>query len=71
MELLGDVGHVESCLGPFRDGIVSVQDRCTACAKHTTGSKQFWMHPMVLLGDEALVKAHFSPFADSANIGAR
>jgi hypothetical protein len=29
------------------------------------------MHPMVLLGDEALVKAHFSPFADSANIDAR
>ena len=21
MELLGDVGHVESCFGPFRDGV--------------------------------------------------
>jgi hypothetical protein len=21
MEVLGDVGHVESCFGPFRDGV--------------------------------------------------
>jgi hypothetical protein len=26
MELLGDLGHVESCFGPFRDVLVSVQD---------------------------------------------
>jgi hypothetical protein len=26
------------------------------------------MHPMVLLGDEALVDAHFSPFGDCANL---
>jgi hypothetical protein len=38
MELLGDVGHVESCLGPFGNGIILVQDRCTVCAKCTTGS---------------------------------
>jgi hypothetical protein len=29
MELLGDMGHVT--------GLVSVQDRCTVCAKHTIG----------------------------------
>jgi hypothetical protein len=29
------------------------------------------MHPMVLLGDEAQVKARFGPFGDSANIDAR
>jgi hypothetical protein len=26
---------------------------------------------MVLLGDESLVDAHFGPFGDSANLGAR
>jgi hypothetical protein len=30
-----------------------------------------WMHPMVLLGDEAQVNAHFIPFGDSANLDAR
>jgi hypothetical protein len=29
------------------------------------------MHPMVLLGDEALVDAHIILFGDSANIDAR
>ena len=38
MDLLGEVGHVESRFGPFQDGVIVVQDRCTACAKHTVGS---------------------------------
>jgi hypothetical protein len=29
--------------------LVSVQERCTVCAKCTIGSKSFWTHPMVLL----------------------
>jgi hypothetical protein len=29
------------------------------------------MHPKVLLGDEAQVEAHFSPFGDSANLDTR
>ena len=37
MELLGDVGHVESCFGLLGDSVVSVQDRCTVCAEHTIG----------------------------------
>ena len=28
MGLLGDVGHVESCFGPFGDRLVPVQERC-------------------------------------------
>jgi hypothetical protein len=36
---------------------VSVQDRSTVCAKRIIGSKLFWTHPMVLLGDEAYVEA--------------
>ena len=38
MDLLGEVGHVESHFGAFRDGVIVVQDRCTACTKHTVGS---------------------------------
>jgi hypothetical protein len=33
--------------------------------------KSFWMHLMVLLGDEAQVEARFSTFGDSANLDAR
>jgi hypothetical protein len=29
------------------------------------------MHPMVLLGDEALVDARFIPFVDNTNLDAR
>ena len=35
MELLGDVGHVESCFGRLEMVLVSVLDRCTVCAKGT------------------------------------
>jgi hypothetical protein len=39
MELLGDVGHLESCFDQLETVLVSVLDRCTVCAKHTTGSE--------------------------------
>jgi hypothetical protein len=39
MEPLGDVGHRESCFGPFGTVLVSVQDSCTVCAKRTIGSE--------------------------------
>ena len=68
MELLRDVGHVES---HFETVLVSVQDRYTVCAKHTMAQKSFWTHQMVLLGDEAQVEARFGPFGDSANPDAR
>ena len=51
--------------------LVSEQDRSTVCAKRTIGSKTFWMHPMVLLCDEAQVEARFGLFGDSANLDAR
>ena len=46
--------------------LVSVQDCCTVCGKHTMAQKLFWMHQMVLLGDEAQVEARFGMFGDSA-----
>jgi hypothetical protein len=50
---------------------VSVQDRCMVCAKIPSAQKLFWMHPLVLLDDEAEVETHFAPFGDSANLDAR
>ena len=38
MELLGDVGHVESRSVHLELELVLVQDTCTVCAKHTIGS---------------------------------
>ena len=37
MELLGDVGHVESCFGRLETVLVSAQDRCTVYVEHTIG----------------------------------
>ena len=38
IELLGDVGHVESRLVRLEMVLVLVQDKCTVCAKCTIGS---------------------------------
>ena len=50
--------------------LVSVQDRCMVCAKLTTGSETVLDAPMVLLGDEAQVKARFGLFRHSASLNA-
>ena len=39
MELLGDVGHVESRSVRLEMVLVLVQDRCTICAECTIGSE--------------------------------
>ena len=39
MELLGDVGHVESHSVRLEMVLVLVQDRCTFCAGRTMGSE--------------------------------
>ena len=46
---------------------MSVQDRCMVCAKRTVGSETILDAPMVLLGDEAQVQAHFGLFRDSTS----
>ena len=51
--------------------LVSVQDRCMVCARHTIGSEIILDHLMVPLGDEAQVEARFGPFKHSANLDAR
>ena len=51
--------------------LVSVEERCTVCAKCCIGSDIVFNAPMLLLGDEAQVEATFSPFGDSANLDTR
>ena len=36
-----------------------------------SAQKLFWMHLMLLLGDEAQAEVRFGPFGDGANIDAR
>jgi hypothetical protein len=50
---------------------VSVQGRYMVCANHTVGSEIILDTPDVILGDEALVDAHFGLFGDSAHLDAR
>ena len=38
MELLGDVGHVESCSVRLLMVLVLVRDSCMVCAKRTIGA---------------------------------
>ena len=51
--------------------LVSLQNRCMVCAKHTIGPENGLDATMVLLGGEAQVQACFGPFKDSANLDAR
>ena len=53
---------------PLETVLVSVQYCCTVCGKHTMALKLFWMHQMVLIGDEAEVEARFGLFGDSASL---
>ena len=71
MELLGDVVMRNLTYFSLEIVLMSVQDRCTICDKVPSAQKSIWTHPLGLLGDEAQVKARFSPFGDSANLAAR
>ena len=51
--------------------LVSVQDKCTVCAKRTLGLDIVFNAPMILLGDEAQVEARFSQCRNSANLDTR
>jgi hypothetical protein len=51
--------------------LVSVQHRCTVCAKRTIGSEIVCTHPMEVLGDVGHVESHFGVFRDNVSVGAR
>ena len=71
MELLGEWVMSNLVSIHLDTVLVSVQDRCMVCAKHTMAQKSFRMHQMVFLGDEAQVEARVGPFGDSANLNVR
>jgi hypothetical protein len=50
---------------------VSVQDRCTACAKRTIGSVIVLDTPNGTPTDMGHVKSHFGPFGDDVSVTAR
>ena len=72
MEILGDVGHVESQFVKFGDGVLC---RCKIGARFAPNvpqaQKLFWTHTMELQGDVGHVESYFGPFGDSANLEAR
>jgi hypothetical protein len=68
IELLGDVGHVDSHFGPFGD---SFKIGARFVPNVTLAQKSLWTHPMVLQDYEARVEARFGPFGHSANLDAR
>ena len=70
MELLGEWVMLNLVLIHLETVLVSVQDWCMVCDKHTMAQKSFWTLQMVLQGDEAQVEAHFGPLGDSANLDA-
>ena len=51
--------------------LVSVQTGARFAPNVLQAQKSFWTQPMVLLGDQANVEAHFDPFGDSANLDSR
>ena len=71
MELLGDVGHVECRSVHLEMVLVLVQDRCTVCAKRTTGLD------IVLDATDGTPRRRgpsgisFSPFEDGVIVSAR
>jgi hypothetical protein len=71
MELLRDVGLVESHFGPYGDSVNVGADKCMVCAKCTIGSEIILDAPDGTPGDEAQVDARFILFGDSANLDAR
>ena len=71
MELLGEWVMLNLVSIHLEMVLVSVQDWCTVCGKHTVAQKLFWTLQMVLLGDEAKVEACFGPFGDGANLDSR
>jgi hypothetical protein len=66
MDLLCDIGHVESHFNPSGDS-------GSVCARFSPNiaQKSFGTHPMVLLDDEVQVDTCFGVFGDSANLDAR
>jgi hypothetical protein len=71
MVLLGDVGQVKVCFGPFRDSVNLGTRLCTVCDECTTSMETISAHPLVQLGDVGKAESCFGLFGDSVNLSAR
>jgi hypothetical protein len=64
--------QVEARFGPFGDNInVDTREVHGLRQMYHGHENLFQAHPVVLLGDVGLVKAHFGSFEDSINLEAR
>ena len=68
MELLGDVGHVESRSVCLEMVLVLVQDRCTICTKYTIGSDIILDAPDGTPRCRGSCGISFGPFGDSGSV---
>jgi hypothetical protein len=70
VELLGDVGHMESHFSSFGYCvsvglcIILMLDRAWFVHNVSLAQESFWTHLMELLGDMGLVESHFSMFGE-------
>jgi hypothetical protein len=70
MQLLGDVGQVDTRFGPIGGSVNVMKDRRTARAERTMGMKIFLGTP-IELGDLGQVEATFDLFGHCVNLDAR
>ena len=71
MELLGDLGQVESCLVRLEMLLVLVQERCTVCAEPTIGSKIILDAPDGTPRWRGSCGISFGQFGDGVRVSAR
>ena len=71
IELLGDVGHVESRLVRLKRVLLLVQDRCSVCAKRTKGSDTVLDAPVGTPRSRGSCGISFGPFGDGVSVSAR
>ena len=71
MELLGDVGHVESRSVCLETVLVLMEDRCTVCAKRTIGSDIILDAPDGTTRSRGSCGISFSPYGDGVSVDLR
>ena len=71
MELLGDVGHVESRSVRLEMVLVLMEDWCTVCAKRTIGTDIVLDAPYGTPRRRGSCGISFDPFGDGLSVSAR
>jgi hypothetical protein len=71
MVLLGDEAQLEARFGPFRDS-ANLDARLVHDLRQTNHRlRNYFAHPIELLGDVGHVDCHFGLFGGSASVGTR